>query len=389
MGVTTPQDDYAELRQFIVNNGTEFTSIAEKMSGYRNLYSSISVFRPVVADGEYQGNSVTVDKVSLDLDSSAKALPEAEEDWDHSLLDDYADDDEVIEQMRANSEVAHVVLGDVCDDARRLADRLGDEGKPFVGVFSGLGLHIHQLYQPTRRRPENKMASVCKRYISELTLSTADEKASGKPFRIMRVPNIERVAERDGEPIQTGLYTIPLLPEELDEVAPEWLLRKSENPRRSLLSGVDFDRPELRVDEDYIGPDTDEELGQEKMRDLPDKSNATAFSGTIVKEVCKMPCVYEHALGTNPDNDVRVKTGIMLLNAGYSVEEATRIISGLNWVDFDWETTKYQLERLYESGKGDWSCSTMQSKGLCARADEPRECPTYGYRGGNKPWQTT
>jgi hypothetical protein len=141
----------------------------------------------------------------------------------------------------------------------------------------------------------------------------------------------------------------------------------------------------MKVQEEYLGPDYEEGVGQEKMRPLPQQSQADDFYKDLIKDLVQMPCVYERAIGRNPPNDVRVKLGIMLLNADYSVDETTDLISKLGWVDFDREVTRYQLKKLKKSGKGDWSCKTMQSKGLCTRADNKTDCPKYGYQGGNSP----
>lgn len=387
VGVTTPDHSGMELRQYLVHSDREFDGVLEQVEGARNVYASLSEYEPVKVDGSFAGSAVVADKVSFDFDSPAKADPDTEGDWSSIMLPQDADEHEVIDRMRESEQIREEVLGDICEDARKLAQASIDEDIPVFGVFSGFGLHVHQLYEPTRSRPGDKMGSNCRRWVSELTLPTADSKASGKPFRIMRVPNIERIDHADGEETSTGLYTVPLTGSELAEITPRDLTDLSRGPRPTIGSEP-RSRPEMKVDEDYLGPGQAGEVGQEKMRPTPDETMASSFAEEVVKEITQMPCVWERAIGRNPPNDVRVKLGIMMLNAGYSVGEATDIIAQLNWVDFDRETTRYQLRSLKKSGKGDWSCRTMQSKGLCTRADDKVECPGYGYRGGNKPWQT-
>lgn len=388
VGVTTPRRDDMELEQYLVHSSQEFDGVLDFAQGDRNLYASLSVYEPAKVDGEFEGCAVLGDKVSFDFDSSAKADPQAEEDWSHPLLPPEAPDHKVVRMMREDADVREAVLGDICDDARRLAQASIEEGIPIFGVFSGFGIHLHQLYQQTASRPGEKMGSNCRKWVSELTLSTADDKASGKPFRIMRVPNVERICHQDGEEISTGLYTIPLKASELAEIEPKQLLDLSRQPRPTIGSDP-ASRPEMKVEEEYLGPGYEEGVGQEKMRPIPDSSVDDEFAEMLVKEITKMPCVYERALGRNPPNDVRVKLGIMFLNAGYSPEETVDIITRLGWADFDRETTEYQLKKLRESGKGDWSCKTMQGKGLCTRADNKQGCPTYGYQGGNAPRDQT
>lgn len=229
-------------------------------------------------------------------------------------------------------------------------------------------------------RPGDKMLSTCNKWVSELKLALSDERASGRPYRIMRVPNVERIDHELGEP--TGIYTVPLRAAEMAQIQPEDLMTLSASPRPNIGSEP-RERPRLKVHEDHLGQDG---AGQDKMRPLPKETTDDELAATLVKQITRMPCVYERALGTNPPNDVRVKLGIMFLNAGYTPEEATQIFSRLGWVDFDRDITKYQLKKLKESGKGDWSCRTMAGKGLCTRADEKTSCPTYGYRGGHTPW---
>lgn len=382
VGVTTPDNPTMELRQFLVHSEEELDGVIEQTSGERNLYASLSQYEPVRVDGEFEGSAVRSDKVSFDFDSSAKAEPEAEPYWSHPLIPEFASDYEVVQLMRDDEEVRNAVLGDVCYNVRTLVQACQQKEIPVVGVFSGFGVHVHQLRKPTRSRPGDKMLSTCNKWVSELSLSCADEAASGRPFRIMRLPNTERICHDRGE--GTGVFQVPLRASEMAEIEPEDLMELSQSPRPRIGSHPPS-RPEMKVQTDYLGPKYNEGVGQEKMRPLPTTSEADGLVETLIKKLVQMPCVYERALGRNPPNDVRVKVGIMLLNSGKSVEEVTELIARLNWVDFDRETTRYQLQRLQNSGKGDWSCKTMRAKGLCTRADEPTDCPTYGYQGGNTP----
>lgn len=393
VGVTTPDWQDMELRQFLVHSELEFDGVIDEVAGDRNLYSSISAYIPSKSDGEFAGCAVQADKVSFDFDSPAKAEPDdypntdpdEKPNWEHPLIPERASDKDVIAKMRTDSEIREAVLGDVCFQARQLAQTCLDENIPLLGVFSGFGLHVHLLHEPTMSRPSDKLLSTCNKWTTELNLALADERASGRPFRIMRIPNVERVDHSGDSPVSTGIYTVPLRAGELAEIRPGELLDLARQPRPSIGSEP-RSRPEMKVHEDYLGPGWDEGAGQEKMRPIPDESVDDELAQVIIKDIVQMPCVYERAFGRNPPNDVRVKLGIMLLNADYTPETATDLIGRLGWVDFDRDTTLYQLRKLKESGKGDWSCKTMQAKGLCTRADDKQACPTYGYEGGNKPW---
>lgn len=404
VGVTTPDHSDMELRQYLVHSETEMDGVIERTAGQRNLYSSISWYEPVRIDGEFEGNAVVADRVSFDFDSSAKLSEEEQEEygsedetpnWAHPLIPEFATDAEVIESMRDDADIREAVLGDVCFNVRKLAQACIEGDTPIIGVFSGFGIHVHQLRQPTRSRPGDKMLSTANKWVTELKLSCSDERASGRPFRIMRIPNVERVdhveTHAEGEPgngtdtISTGLFQVPLTAAEMAEIEPEDLMDLSREPRPEIGSEP-AERPRLKVHEDHLGT-SGEGVGQAKMRPVPKISATNDLLRKIIEDTVQMPCVYERAFGRNPPNDVRVKLGIMLLNAEYSVSEVTDFFAGLNWVDFDRDTTEYQLTKLKQSGKGDWSCRTMQAKGLCTRADDKHDCRRYGYKGGNKPWQ--
>lgn len=381
MGVTTPERESSELTQYVVHSQAEFDGVVDAANGERNLYASISRFLPGTNNGEYAGNAIEIDKVSFDFDSSAKAEPNSEHEWLHPLLPKKASDAKIWKLVKTDRDIRDAVLGDVCSDVQRLADRCMEDNVPLIGVFSGFGIHCHMLYQRTRKKITQKMKSTYNKWISQNTLSTTDDRASGKPFRILRIPNVRRVDNSKG---CTKLgYTVPLRHDELMDITPTDLTDYSESPRINV--GIDSEeRPELQVEKDFLQAEGSE-LGQAKMRSIPDVEVSDDFAHTIVKEITGMPCVYERAFGVDPPNDIRVKVGIMFLNAGFSPDEITNIISKLGWVNFDRETTKYQLKKLKESGRGDWSCRTMRGKGLCTRADNKHDCPMFGYHGGNTP----
>lgn len=378
VGITTPEFDGAELKQYMVHTETEVDAVIDRVSGSRNVYSSISRFAPQKSDGRYNGSGVIADKVSFDLDSSAKG--ESDEDrWNHPEIAQGADDLWVARRLQSSDSVRDAVLSDVCRDARRMAQRAIEKDIPVVGVFSGFGLHIHQLYQTMKEDVEDKLSSTCNEWISELSLGTVDTAASGKPFRIMRIPNIERITYR--EEIQgTGIHTVPLTRDELSSVSPEGLIEKSDQPRVIPPVGS---RPELDVKSEYLSSNHD--VNQAKQRKLPDEKLGSEYVKFLVRDIVKLPCIAERALGPDPPNEVRVKVGVHFLNAGYSPSEIADIISQLGWRNYDRETTMYQIRHLQKTGKGDWSCKTLRDKNLCIQGESYEDCPTYGYRGGNTP----
>ncbi|PHQ43921.1 hypothetical protein Z052_01925 [Halorubrum sp. C191] len=383
VGVSDPYGD-GGLRQYLVNSASEMKGVIEQVRNERNLYASVASYQPLVDGGEYVGNAVAIDKVSFDLDSAAKAAPDADRRWAHPLIPDDARDGDIIERMRTDADVRDAVLGDVCDDARQLARASRDADIPVCGVFSGLGLHVHQLYESTASRPGLKVQTNARRWVSELELPTVDSRATGREYRILRVPNLRRVDHSGGTSIPTAAVQVPLTGEELADITPEELLDLADSPRPSLSIGAE-ERPELTVREAYKGPDADE-FGQEQMREVPEVTAVdNEVAERVIREMTEMPCVYERALGRNPPNDVRVQLGTLLLASGMTPAEAGELIAQLGWADYDRDVTEYQLESLYENNTGTWSCSTLMNKGLCTRADDPESCPMYGYPGGDTP----
>ena len=381
VGLSKPHD--SGLWQFPVTSILEFEEVVNSANGVKNIYSSISAVRPVVSEGTYQGNAVEVDKVYYDFDSPAKAEREDPEDWQHPDIPDHASDRQVFDMMRDDPDILDAVLGIPCQEASILAEESKADGIPTVTVFSGFGIHVHQLYEPTFREPKARVKSTGNKYISELNLQTADDAVVGDDHRITRVPNVSRVDHDGGGDV--GVYTVPMTQSETIDVTPEGLLSLAEEPRHDLLSAPS-DRPELKLYQDYVtSQDDNESVDEEDMLPVPDMSNASDFAKTVVEDIVKMPCVYEHAFATNPLNAVRVKLGAMMLSAGLTVRECDMLIRELGWIDYEKDVTRYQLKKLKESGRGDFGCSTMQQKGLCVRADNPETCETHGYRGGNTP----
>lgn len=384
VGVTSPDSEGMELQQYLVHSETEFNGVLDKVADRRNVYASISRYEPAKKADKFSGCAVEADKVSFDLDSSAKSGPNSSTKWSHPEIPDNLPDNHVFTRMENNSAIREVVLGDVCRDVQKIAERCQSESVPLMGVFSGFGIHCHLLHKPTASHPGEKMQSMCRQWSEEENLETVDSKASGKPYRIMRVPNLQRVDHHGGSTVRTGHYTVPLSRSDLAEITPEGLMVASTEPEPNIDVGTDT-RPEMKIREEYQGPQRSVDVDQDDMRPVPTETLADEFVQFLVKQITKMPCVWERALGRNPANDVRIKLGIMFLNAGFIPETITNIISRIGWVDFDRETTQYQLEKLYESGKGDFSCKTMKQRGLCVRADDEANCEIEGYRGGNRP----
>lgn len=368
----------------------------DSIQGRRNAYATMGwwdfeAIETVDINGESQRRVPKVcDKVLYDLDSPAKSDRDGV-DWD--IFDESPPDDEVIDLMRNDPDLADDILGQVCEDAQQIAKRSQNDNVPVVGVFSGFGIHIHQLWKPTYN-PKTAMSTTAHRYIDHLSLQTPDREILGQPERICRIPNCERIAGSitdDGRVIDgraTGLYQIPLTARELTQVTPEWLLDRSGSPRAMDVS-VYGERPEMRVWEDY-------ETGHEETSDVPprplnpEETEIAEDSDvrTILHRLLRMPCMVERLVDDpNPDHDVRVNATVMLLNTGLSPQTIVDLYSRVGWVDFDRQRTLKYVKGLYRNPVSDQNCKTLRGKGLCTRSEDPEDCPCFGWSGGQPEWR--
>ena len=353
--------------QWWVFSEGEFDLYRDHVDGQSNVYAAVAR-RPV-------GGKLRMDKVHYDLDSTAK-----DENGDWRLFgSEEPDDAEVVERMRENPDVRDAILGDVCDDAQKIAQASLEDNVPLVGVFSGFGIHVYQLYQE-RKDPDRAVGSTARKYIDKASLRTYDPRIVGEVMRIMRVPNCERVTD-DGK--RCNIVTIPITAEEMADVTPEWLLEKSYEKRR-----VDPDigpKPNMLVHDEYV------ERGREpaenvRQRDMGDTVEVDGILEYVLKEYLQMPCMYERVQQRNPDHKVRMNCAILLYNCGLTPDEVHDLYRRIGWFDYKPEVTKKQLKNIWEGRYSEMSCATLRAKGFCTRMDDPTECPTFNWSGGEAEW---
>jgi hypothetical protein len=388
----TPRRVGTPAQHWVFNTG-QIDLMLEDIGGRRNAYATLGTL-PIVED-----EPESIDKVLFDLDSPAKAGEEDEGEW--LIFDgterEEPDDKEVIERMREDEEIREQVLGAPANEAQELARASADDGVPVVGVFSGFGIHIHQLYEETED-PEKAMTTTAAKYIDELGLKTPDWAIVGQVERLCRIPNVERVTMPgprhiivDGE--GTGLYTIPLTQDELMEITPADLLEMSTEPR--VPDGlVPDDRPQMAEWTDYqnfFDDDGDSDAAERPQKGVAERT--TPIEEEWVKEtlydLIHMPCMVERITSPNPHHEVRQNVAVMLYNVGLNRHQVEAIYEKLGWIDWDREVTRYQLKHIWEKGYSDMSCATIRSRGLCEPEyhDDPESCPTYGWSGGRAEWK--
>lgn len=344
--------------RFPLFSESHFNSFVQKAGGNYNLYCAIS---------RYDYPDYYCDKILYDFDAS----------WD-GLFDIDAEPPEKFRLLRDDNDLAEKFLGEVVEEAKKLTRASIEEDIPVIGVFTGKGIHIYQLYQE-EKNPRKQLQSTANRYKEELNLNHLDPKPIGDVMRISRIPGSQRMWERGSDRIPCPIYTIPLTVSDLLSMTPEWLLKNSYGP-----STVSFDipseKPTMQIFDDYLR--TGLSIPQQEF----DPETATIddeFLEWYIKRVVKMPCVSERALTNSPSHEIRLNFAIHLFNSGLTPNSVLGIISQLGWKDFDRKTTEKQLKQIYRRGYSEWSCQTMRGSegetGLCVRSENPRECPVYGW----------
>lgn len=360
--------------QWPVHSESELDAVIEECEGERNLYATISHFDLT------EGGGVVSDKISIDLDSPMKeaAFPRTDRD------------DEKVMLMREDPELAQEVLGEVVEDARRVAERAEAEQIPLVGVFSGFGIHLHLLYQDQLQARQH-LATTVRRYLDELELDTLDIQLIGDVQRILRMPNVRRVyvdadrgesIDEDTHTMACNLYTIPMTRDEVQDLTVKDLLNWSESPRQIPLP--DEERPEMQVYDDYLEERATVRGEVEVEIDVQNYEKQGILN--MLKELLQMPCMYERIVQPNPHHMVRFNSAVLLFNAGFTRQEIEEMFMSLGWVDADRKKTRKFLKQIHTRGYADMSCQSIQSLGLCTRKEDPESCSTYGWGGGQAEW---
>lgn len=346
--------------QHFVHSRPEMDAYIDANDGENNLYASISHY---TADGV-----AVTDKVVLDFDSAKKetSFPFTEAD------------DEKIDMMREDMDLAEDVLGEVLREVREVVEWTQEREIPSLAVFTGFGIHFHMLYGETVY-PKKQLTSTAVKLQEELGLRTLDRVPIGDVHRIMRIPNCHRTYKGR----KCYLRTIPIHPNELLQWEVDDLLEESMEERipDNLPNGH---REEMKIYDGYLRTESDphkEPIEYNEHLDFDDD-----YIEWLLKEALKLPCMWKRIMQPNPSHDIRRNAAVMLFNYGLEPPEVYDIFQRLNWVDWNSSITKEQLEHIYNNNYADMSCETLQSRGLCVfdKEDREPECPTYEWTGGNQ-----
>jgi len=384
VGVT---QDFGGLRQFVVHSAGEFDVFTDAVNGSRNAYASVS-WRPI-------GGNIKLDKVTLDFDTPAKP------DWP-MFEGEKPPDDEIVARMRSDDRIANDVLGEVFQDASELAQRAIEDEVPLIGVFSGMGMHVHLLYEETNEDLKKKLGTTARKYVGDLNLGTADPKVglNGDQKKIVRIPNIERIEITNGgaNVRPCSVFTIPLTRKELaDGISPSEALEMARTERDIDPDIGEDERPEMEIHDHYVTDFSEEQ--QAEQQEVGDSVLGDGDDDTLLEfflqEWLKMPCMYERVQQPEPDHRIRQNFAVLMFNLGFSKEELHEIIQRIGWVDYDYETSKHQIDQIYRRGYSDMTCASIRRKGLCTvdedgkdpQVDDAEQCPTFGWSGGKVEWK--
>lgn len=356
--------------QWWVFNEEQMDFFLRKAAGSNNLYATVARF-------ELDGTPVS-SKVAYDFDSPRK----------ESAFPGVTSDEMRMRQMWEDPGKAEAVLGPPLADARCVVETSQARGIPVATVYTGMGFHVYQLYQPLED-PEDAMRSIASKHRKELELDTSDVRVIGDVQRILRIPNQERICKETGH--GTGFYTIPLSPREVMEWDPSRIVDVARFPRTGLTPEVDLgwgwpeERPEMKVEPGYTGRSAIE-ASTEKELEVPHGTHGEEWARAVLEDLLQMPCMYEHLCQPKPEHPIRVNSAVLLYNAGLQPRDVEDLLMALNFRDQDRQTTRMQTEQIWRGGYADMSCETLRAMGYCTRSEDPKSCPTYGWSGGRADW---
>lgn len=338
--------------------------VIEENNGTNDLYSSISHY---TADG-----IPITDKVSLDLDSRFK----------EAAFPDTKAEDLKIDMMREDSGLAKKVLGEVIEDARKVASWTVSEDLPFIGVFTGFGIHLHILYKPTIDA-KKEITSISTMLKEKLDIETMDRVVVGDTNRLMRIPNCARAYK--GRSCQH--FCIPLTADDILTYGPRQLLNMSESTRRITLP--EEEREVMMVYEDYSGGSGKQTDVNQRPVDESTGHIHNPMAEAQIEALVDIPCIRRRLTQPDPHHFVRFMGAIHLFNKGLGKQEVFELMRGLNWVDWDPSETRTQLKNIWKNGYAEMSCESLQAEGLCLYSPETRddECDMYEFPGGRQEYK--
>lgn len=203
---------------------------------------------------------------------------------------------------------------------------------PWICLHSGgRGFHLHGLFQS-----ETVSSRTVKRFASLIleetdTRELFDPHVSGVLEKLCRIPNTQRLGNG---------WCVPLTRKELFEINDPLEFKKLCIAPRF----IDFeisDKPSIFF---FIKEDNIQDTPLQSIETAPHKD---VF---LLKHILR-PCVYKSIISPNPKHDFRVAAVVSMFNHGLDSIQICDVFSKLNWIDFSWEKTRYQIGYIEDRRK--------------------------------------
>lgn len=304
-------------RYAIVNSQAELNVLINKFISNHNLYTTVYSFKEVNGRiGNY--STAIIDRVYFDIDV----------------------------KDRNNNEI------DVILEAKKIMGLL-DSKKLFYSVsFSGRGIHIIVYSKATN----NKFAiKKFVNYVIDETKAKIDTSVVGDVAREIRIINTINQ--------KSGLYCIPILPEELDSY--EHIKSISTKPRK-IESKFLIGEKLLDLNEYSDGEHMD--FHNENYFDKIENGGDEIIDiEEFKKSISTIPCLMEIVNNSSAGYSERTLLISYMKSHGYSVEDAHNIIKGFISEE-KWNKSKCTRTHAHKYYAGNYmlpSCRTIASQGNC------------------------
>ena len=203
---------------------------------------------------------------------------------------------------------------------------------PWVCLHSGnRGFHLHGLFEPTivNQKTVKKFANIIMTETG--TTEMFDTHVSGVLEKLCRIPNTQRLGNG---------WCIPITREELFTINDPVEFKKLCVAPRFLDINIGK-RPNIF---NFVKEDTTEDKQIQQIQIAPPKE---VFR---IKHILR-PCVFNAILTPNPKHDMRVCAVVEMLNHGLTTLQIFSVFERLNWIDFDHQKTRYQIDYIEEKRK--------------------------------------
>ena len=251
------------------------------------------------------------------------------------------------------------VLDDALETAKKVYKKTTEElNLPVIPIFSGLkGFHLYILLKPKRyNNPADLLTNVTLNLVSNGTkdefgvskvLECIDEKFIGATNSLCRIPNTERPG--------MNTFCVPLPQNFLDLTLKQIIqLSKTKRYPKYNFNGYKFcyltdltDMKDRVIDQ----REPEEEIKSENF--FPKHGDVRKYLKPLLP-----PCLYNEILKEEPSHEIRVGTTVRLLRV-LEPEQIVKIFGRLEWIDFDYRKTVYQVRKIMQKQLNSYSCKRL------------------------------